>query len=423
MTMIRSVRKISSQLPPLLSDEVGQDPPAFYRRLRAEAPVVRDPDLDAYLVSTYAGVASVYKDTRFSTRAYAGTLDAVHGRTVLSLDGLAHAKNRALLTPHFRGQGLEAVHGLIHGTAAKILQEIVPERARKLAQELADDGEPGDVDLIARFAHRYPIAVIADMLGLPESDHEVFAGWYGRIMAFVSNLSRDPMIHQDGMEARQQLADYMGPLIASRRSGSGGDLISALVASEVDGYRMSDDEVRAYISLLLTAGGETTDKAFGSLCRNLLVGGEWARVHDDRALVDAAIAETLRFSPPSQITTRMAEEDVELEGETIPAGSTTLLIAASANRDEARFADSESFVLGREDLDPKRAFSGAAGHLSFGTGRHFCLGAMLAKTEMEVGLNLLLDAFPDMHLAEGADPVDVGLRTRGPKDLYVALTA
>jgi pulcherriminic acid synthase len=369
----------------------------------------------------------VYKDARFSTRAYTGTLDAVHGRTVLSMDGLAHAKNRALLTPHFRGQGLAAVHGLISATAARILQEIVPDRARRLADELTDgatgatDGADGPVDLVARFAHRYPIAVIADMLGLPDEDHPTFAGWYGRIMDFVSNLAQDPVVHERGMVARGELAAYMGPLIADRRARPGDDLVSALVSAEVDGYRMTDDEVRAYISLLLTAGGETTDKAFGSMCRNLLVAGEWGRVRDDRSLVDAAIAETLRFSPPSQITTRMCEEDLELDGVAIPAGSTTLLIAASANRDETHFERPDEFVLGRDDLDPARAFSGAAGHLSFGTGRHFCLGAMLAKTEMDTGLNLLLDAFPDMQLAAGADPVDVGLRTRGPRDLFVDL--
>lgn len=407
--------------PSIVDPEVAADPHAFYRELRANAPVVQDPQLGSFLVSTYNGVSTVYKDARFSTRAYTGTLEAIHGRTVLSMDGLEHAKNRALLTPHFRGQGLERIHGLIHRTAAKLLEQIVPRRARKLADEMRDKVDGSRVDLVAEFAHRYPIAVIADMLGLPESDHELFAGWYGKIMAFVSNLTGDEEVHRQGLQARADLAAYMAPLIAHRRENPGEDLISMLVQSEVDDYRMSDDEVRAYISLLLTAGGETTDKAFGSLCKNLLVAGEWARVRDDRDLVDAAIAETLRYSPPSQITTRMCEEDVELEGVQVPAGSTMLLIAASANRDESRFKRPEEFVLGRPDLDPRRAFSAAAGHLSFGTGRHFCLGAMLAKTEMEVGLNLLLDSFPNLRLADGAEPVDIGLRTRGPRDLYVDL--
>lgn len=407
----------------ILDPEVAADPHAFYRELRADAPVLQDARLGSFLVSTYRGVSSVYKDARFSTRAYTGTLEAIHGRTVLSMDGLLHAKNRALLTPHFRGQGLDRVHALIHRTAAKILEQIVPRRAQRLADEMRDSADGSRVDLVAGFAHRYPIAVIADMLGLPESDHELFAGWYGKIMAFVSNLSGDEEVHRQGLQARADLAGYMAPLIAYRREHPGDDLISMLVQSQVDDYRMTDDEVRAYISLLLTAGGETTDKAFGSLCKNLLVGGEWARVRDNRDLVDAAIAETLRFSPPSQITTRMCEEDVELEGVHVPAGSTMLLIAASANRDESRFERSEEFVIGRPDLDPARAFSGAAGHLSFGTGRHFCLGAMLAKTEMEVGLNLLLDSFPGMRLADDAEPVDVGLRTRGPRDLYVNLAA
>jgi pulcherriminic acid synthase len=186
---------------------------------------------------------------------------------------------------------------------------------------------------------------------------------------------------------------------------------------------MADDEVRAYASLLLTAGGDTTDKAFSSLCRNLLLYGDWARVRDDRSLVTPAIAETLRFSPPSQMTTRLTEEDVELAGVAIPAGKIVYLVGASANRDASKYERPDEFRLGREDLVHTRAFSGAANHVAFGSGRHFCIGAMLARTEMDIALNQLLDAFPDLRLAEGETGADVGLRTRGPATVLVEIGA
>lgn len=415
---------LATAVPALLDDEVVRDPQSLYRVLRAEAPVHYDESVDAWLVTTFEGVQTVYKDPRFSTRAYEDTIEAMHGRTVLSMDGLVHAKNRALLTPHFRGHGLESVHGLIHGVASRIIFDVVQGSVPSRAQELADDLERsanGPVDLVARFAHRYPIAVIADMLGLPEEDQDRFAAWYGAIMDYVSNLAQDPVIHEAGQLARAELTEYMMPLIAQRRAEPGADLISALVTSSVDDFAMTDEEVRSYVSLLLVAGGETTDKAMGSIVKNLLLAGDWGRVRDDRSLVLNALAETMRFSPPSQITMRWAEEAVELHGATVPAGSKVLLVAASGNRDERRFRDVDRFLLERDDLDPRKAFSGNAGHLGFGAGRHFCLGAMLARTEMEVGLNLLLDRFPDLRLAPGAEPVDVGLKTRGPQDLMVDL--
>jgi pulcherriminic acid synthase len=275
------------------------------------------------------------------------------------------------------------------------------------------------VDLVSQFSRRFPVSVIAAMLGLPAADRPQFIEWYSRIMDFVTNYAGDEGVNERGVRARSELTDYLLPLIAERRRSPGDDLISAIVTSEVDGYRMTDDEVRGYASLLLTAGGDTTDKALSSLVRNLLQHGEWGRVRDDRGLVTPAIAETMRFSPPNQMTTRLTEEDVELAGVVIPAESTVFLVGASANRDATRYARPDEYHLGRSDLTSGRAFSGAADHLAFGTGRHFCIGAMLARSEMEIALGQLLDTFPLLRLAEGETGEDVGLRTRGPATVFV----
>jgi pulcherriminic acid synthase len=408
--------------PSLLDPEVGKDPHAHYARLREHAPVYRDPRMGAYLVTTYDTVWAAYRDTRFSTRGYQATLETIHGRTVLSLEGSLHAKNRALLTPHFRGKSLDALDDRIHHAAARLLAEIVPRSAATLTGEVRDQAvDGGAVDIAAQFSQRFPISVIAEMLGLPQADRPQFIDWYTRLMAFVTNYAADPLVNARGVRAKQELTDYLLPLIAERRRKPGTDLISAIVESEVDGYRMTDDEVRAYASLLLTAGGDTTDKAFSSLVRNLLLYGEWERIRNDRSLVTPAIAETLRFSPPSQMTTRLTEEDVELAGSVIPAESIVYLVGASANRDPAKYERPDEFRVGREDLLHSRAFSGAADHVGFGAGRHFCIGAMLARTEMDIALNQFLDAFPDLRLAEGETGADVGLRTRGPATVFVEI--
>jgi pulcherriminic acid synthase len=412
----------SPTFPSLLDPEVGRDPHAHYARLREHAPVSRDPQMGAYLVTTYDAVMAAYRDPRFSTRAYQKTHETVHGRTVLSMEGPLHVKNRALLTPHFRGKALDAINDKIHHAAAHVLSEIVPRSAAELTSELRDHARAGGrVDIVAQFSQKFPVSVIAEMLGLPPEDRPQFIDWYVRVMAYVTNYAADPDVHARGLQARQELTDYLLPLIARRRTEPGPDLISAIVHSEVDGYRMTDDEVRAYASLLLVAGGDTTEKAFSSLCRNLLLNGEWERVRDDRSLVTPAIAETLRFSPPNQMTTRFAEEDVVLAGVGIPAGSTVYLVGASANRDPSKFERPDEFRLGREDLTHTRAFTGAADHVAFGMGRHFCIGAMLARTEMDIALNHFLDAFPRLRLAPGETGIDVGLRARGPGTLFVEL--
>jgi cytochrome P450 len=381
-----------------------------------------DPTMGAYLVTTYDAVWEAYRDARFSTRGYQATLETIHGRTVLSLEGSLHAKNRALLTPHFRGKALDALNDKIHHTAARLVAEIVPRSAATLTGDLKQQAlDGGAVDIAAQFSQKFPISVIAEMLGLPEDDRPQFIDWYTRLMAFVTNYAADPEVNARGVQAKQELTDYLLPLIAERRRKPGTDLISAIVESEVDGYKMTDDEVRAYASLLLTAGGDTTDKAFSSLCRNLLLYGEWGRVRDDRSLVTPAIAETLRFSPPSQMTTRLTEEEIELAGVRIPAEKIVYLVGASANRDASKYDRPDEFRLGREDLVHNRAFSGAANHVSFGMGRHFCIGAMLARTEMDIALNQFLDAFPTLRLADGETGADVGLRTRGPATVRVEL--
>lgn len=169
--------------------------------------------------------------------------------------------------------------------------------------------------------------------------------------------------------------------------------------------------------------GETTDKAIASLFANLLLHPEQlAAVREDRSLIPRAFAETLRFTPPVHMIMRQTAVDVEVSGGTIPSGATVTCLIGAANRDSSRYAEPDTFDIFRDDLTTTTAFSAAADHLAFALGRHFCVGALLAKAEIESGVGQLLDAMPDVRLADGFDPVEQGVFTRGPRSLPVVFT-
>jgi cytochrome P450 len=405
-------------LPVLLSDEVAADPHAFYAELRAASPAHYDDSVGGYLVSRYEDVARIYRDPTFTTRSYAWQLEPVHGRTLLQMDGREHSRRRAVASPHFRGKGLDRWLPVLASNAAMVIDQLVERNAHRLVDRL-DQDEP--IDLMTEFANYFPVYVIADMLGLDRGDHATFHRWYTTVVRVISNLGRDPELIEEGRRTRAEIREFFVPLFERRRREPGEDLISALATAEVDGFRMTAEEVCAYVSLLLVAGAETTDKTFGSLFANLLEEPErWERVRADRELLTMAVAETLRFSPPTQINTRETAEATTVGAVEIPRGATVLTLIGSANRDPNRFRDPDRFDLDREDLAPNTAFTGAADHLAFGAGRHFCLGAMLARGELHVGTEAFLRRYPGLRLA-GPRPPDVGVKMRGPSSVPVRL--
>jgi len=409
----------TTSLPALLSEEVARDPYAFYRRLRREAPLHYDESAGAYLLTRHAAVSTAYRHPAFTTRNYEWQLEPVFGRSLLQLDGTEHSRKRALVSPHFRGAGLQAWSGTIHRNVAEILDGTV-ERVVDLLLEPIRPGE--EFDLLERFAHLLPVFVIADMLALPKSDYQRFWDWYTAMIGFLSNLARDPRVHERGIAAARELREYLAPIIAQRRADPGADLISALATAEVDGHTLDDEEIKTHVTQLLNAGSETTDKTFGSLFGHLLTERErYEEVAANRDLVIPAISETLRLTPPSQMNGRVLAESVELEGGTLPAESTVFLVIASANRDESRFADAESYDLHRTDLSHADAFTARGEHFAFGFGRHFCLGAMLARSELQIGLDAILDRFPDLRLADGFTPRHQGLKMRAPAEMRVVV--
>jgi pulcherriminic acid synthase len=306
--------------------------------------------------------------------------------------------------PHFRGRELQ--------------ERFLPVIERNSRALIDGFRLRGRVDLVSEYATRFPINVIVDMLGLDQGDHDRFHDWYSAIIAFLGNLSQDPQVSAAGLRTRDEFADYLLPIIAERRENPAGDLLSKLCQAEVDGTRMTDEEVKAFCSLLLAAGGETTDKALASLFANLIAHpDQLTAVREDRSLIPRAFAESLRLTPPVQMIMRQAARDVEIGGGTVPAGATVTCLIGAANRDPDRFHAPEVFDLYRSELSETTSFSAAAEHLSFALGRHFCVGALLAEAEVRVGVNDLLDAMPDLRLADGAELVEQGLFTRGLREL------
>ncbi|MEU1488714.1 cytochrome P450 [Streptomyces sp. NPDC005776] len=405
---------LASQAPPvpdILSPAFAADPYGAYRIMREHHPLIRHDATNSYVVSRYEDVERVFKDRagEFTTDNYDWQIEPVHGRTILQLSGREHAVRRALVAPAFRGTDLQE----------KFLP-VIERNARALIDTFRHTGE---ADLVDAFATRFPVLVIADMLGLDKADHDRFHGWYTSVIAFLGNLAGDPEVAAAGERTRQEFAAYMIPIIQERRKAPGDDLLSALCAAEVDGVRMSDEDIKAFCSLLLAAGGETTDKAIASIFAHLLTHPEQlAAVREDRSLIDRAFAETLRLTPPVHMIMRQSATDVELGGGRVPAGSTVTCLIGSANRDAARYRDPDRFDLFRTDLTSTTAFSAAADHLAFALGRHFCVGALLARAEVRTGVNMLLDAMPDVRLADGFTPSEQGVFTRGPASLPVRFT-
>ncbi|HVW42771.1 MAG TPA: cytochrome P450 [Amycolatopsis sp.] len=395
-------------MPDVLSDEFAQDPHKYYKIMRDHYPLLHHEVSGYYFVSRYEDVARIYRDSQaFSNENYAFQMEPVIGKTVIQMSGREHTVNRKLITPALRGRYLDDLLPKVDQLATEMIAEFPAQRP---------------VDLVESFTKWFPINVIVKMLDLPKDDLPKFHDWYSSLMAFLSNLTQDPEIHAWGMRTQRDYPAYILPIIADRRANPGDDLISRLCYTELEGERLSDEQIKALIGLLLIAGGETTDKAIASTIKHLLQHPEQLdSVRADPSLATRALVENLRYHPPVQIILRTATADVDVAGGVIPANSVVACVNGAANRDERRYSDPDRFDIFREDVSVDHAFVGSADHIAFALGRHFCVGSLLAKREAETALTQLFEKYPDIRFADGFEPKDVGLFTRGPEKLLVEL--
>lgn len=401
--------KTIPEQPDVMSEEFANDPHKYYKIMRDHYPVLHHEASGYYFVSRFDDVARVYRDSEgFSNENYGFQMEPVIGKTLIQMSGREHVVHRQLVAPTLRG-----------GYLAEILPQV-----DEIATQMIDDLEVSEsVDLIENFTRWFPINVIVRMLDLPKEDMPKFHDWYSSLMAFLANLTQDPEIHAWGMRTQKEFPAYMLPLIAERRKNPGTDFISRLFEAEVDGEKYTDEQIKSLVGLLLIAGGETTDKAIASTLKHLLQHPDQLEaVKKDPSLATQALVENLRYHPPVQIILRTATEDIEVADTVIPANSVVACVNGAANRDERHYPDADTFDIFRDDIPMKGAFGGSANHVAFALGRHFCVGSLLAKRESEAAINQLFEKFPNIRFADGYEPEDEGMFTRGPKDLRVNLT-
>lgn len=369
-----------------------RDPYPDYATARRGTPVLlgEHMGMSVYTAYRYDDVAAILKDPEtYSSRVYASMIGLVLGPSILQMDGAEHRAHRALVAGVFRRSVLAAweptlieptVHELIDGFIAR-----------------------GSAELVREFTFQYPIQIISKILGIPSGDEETFARLSIELIGIQADIAR-------GLAASQTLHEYFAEILTERRARPREDLISTLATATIDGVLLTDEEIFGFLRLLLPAGAETTYRLLGSLLFALLTTGGIDAVRANRALLPAAIEETLRWESPVQFVSREATRDLTLGGIDIPAGAHVGCSIGSANRDETVFDQAAVFDLART----------GPSHVAFADGPHRCLGEHLARLEVTVAMNALLDRLADIRLEPGdTDPHIHGHAFRSPTALPI----
>jgi cytochrome P450 len=377
----------------------------LYGRCREEPPFWSD-RVAGWVVSRHADVSRVLKDESTFPPLTSGTgTTSVYGRTVLQMTGEEHRRKVAPLARRLRNP--RVLEADVRQVAASVFERM-----------LATVPDGVEVDLRERLFSRFPMTVVARLMGLEEAAG--FRELYGTVVAAAtSNMQGDPEIAARGEAARAAAYDMLRPSMEARRRAPGDDLLSELVTMDIDGSPLPDGEVLAYALFLFVAGVETTERTLCHLTRHMVDRPEdWQRLAADRQLVLPAIAETLRFTPPVHALTRAVAVDTEISGTPIVAGSKVLAVIAAANRDPNVFDDPEVFRIDRFRDNPIREFTAASLSLAFGTGLHQCTGSLLSRLEMELAVNGMLDRFERISWV-GDRPNDRGYVLRAPTEVRV----
>ena len=350
--------------------DMHEDPYPTYARLRAEAPVYRSDEFDFWALSRHEDVLAAFRNVDSFSNAFGVSLDpsafgpeAHRTMSFLALDPPKHTRMRSLV-----GKGF---------TPTKV--NAMEERIREITlQHLEPALERGTFDFIEDFAGKVPMDVISELMGVPVADRAELR----RLADLV--LHRDDGVYDvppEGMAAALDLVVYYQAMVDDRRKARTDDLTSALLDAEIDGDRLNDEEIVAFLFLMVVAGNETTTKLLGNAWywgwRNP---DEMVKPFADASHVPDWVEETLRYDTSSQMLLRVLRRPIELHGTTIAEGQRVLLLVGSANRDESIFPDPERYDLDRDTTKL----------VSFGSGRHFCMGAPLARMEARIALSELV---------------------------------
>ncbi|TCJ89755.1 cytochrome P450 [Nocardia alba] len=343
------------------------DPYPIYHRLRTEAPLYHNPELDFWALSRHSDVLAAFRDSNRLSSANGVSLDPAawgpHAHRVMSflaMDDPRHMRMRKLVFKGFTPKRVAEMEVRIREIT---LEHLEPALAL------------GSFDWIDEVAGKLPMDVISELMGVPVADRAEIR----RLADLVVHREEGVLdVPADAIDASIRLFGYYTDMVAQRRAERADDLTSALLDAEIEGDTLTDEEIIGFLFLMVVAGNETTTKLLGNA---LYWAGanpaEYAKVVADPELVSDWVEETLRYDTSSQIVARTAAVDLDYHGATIPAGAKVLLLIGSANRDPAAFDDGDSYVIDR---------NGGATLASFGAGVHFCLGAHLARLEATIVL-------------------------------------
>ena len=361
--------------------------------LRGHGPVVpvRFHGELSWLILGYDELAAAFADdeTFPSKTIYERIAMPVMGKTIQCMAGDEHRRNRALVSHAFR---------------PAVMRRTVESLLLPLAHELLDRfAGRGAGDLVADFTRRFPFLVISRFLGIPIPDEDKLLHWAQKLIEF-------PWDPEGALAGSREFTDYLRVLVAERRARPGEDLLSELATAEVSGERLADEEIFSFVRLLFPAGSDTTYKNLGSLFANVLAQREIAELaRADAGQIPAIVEEGLRFEPPVALLPRACGKDVHWAGVQLRANTPLLYGIAAANRDPAVFPEPHRFNPARKGRR----------HLTFGHGLHFCLGSHLARRELEVALEAVLQRLPGLALAEPEKPRITGGVIRGPERVLV----
>jgi cytochrome P450 len=358
-----------------------EDPYPYYKRLRDEAPLYRNDDLNFWALTRHADVHRGFRNSTTLSNRLGVSLDpisrtpeAYRTMSFLAMDDPDHLRLRTLVSKGF---------------TPRRIRELEPRVLDLTHRHLDSALESDSFDYIGEFAGKLPMDVISELVGVPAEDRQRLRTLADAVMHREDGVTDVP---KSALAAAMDLLVYYADMVKQRRARPADDLTSALLEAEIDGDRLRDDEIMAFLFLMVVAGNETTTKLLGNA---LYWGGhnpdQLTGVHADHSRIPLWIEETLRYDTSSQILARLVAADVEFYGTTLHEGDTLLLVPGSAHRDERVFDSPDDFHIGR-DIGSKL--------LSFGSGAHFCLGAHLARMEARVALTALFERIQGYQVDE-----------------------
>jgi pulcherriminic acid synthase len=403
-----------------------RDPFPLYKRLRDDHPAYHDRFHNRWIISRYHDVVAAFQDNEGYDRAihkpggpYKFGTEHVFGPNILEYgNSPQHRFLRNVVAGQFVGSRLDGFIPVIEKIADELIDKLLGR---------------GEVELVEEFTHQFPIRVISNMLGLPRQDEDRFVGWY---QALIAGLGFGGVHLARGIQARNEMWEYLTPLIEERRARPGEDLLSRIIGADLEGTRMNDAEIKGFVALLLAAGGDTTDKAIANMWFHMLYTrpDQFDAVKQDPSLWSNVFSEMMRYDPVVHMQFRRTTREIELHGKVIPERASITLYLGAGNRDERAFESPDTFDIHRDDLHMGREnrsgkyLDGKNGHLGFGIGQHFCMGYAMARQEAVIACTRLAAALkgarPKHATHEGiiAPSIDSG-GFRSPRELWIEYAA